>query len=576
MSITLRGVAGAGGIAIGHVHLVSETTVDVVHLVLPDSDIPAEVQRFDAAIKETRKQLEMLWGSIPDNAPAELGSFLSLHIMLLNDPALSRDPRVLIEEQRCNAEWALKQQLEVLLAQFDEIEEDYLRERRADVIQVADRILKVLAGHVACHSHAQLATDEETILVAHDLSPADMVQYKDIEFAAFVTDAGGATSHTAILARSLGIPSVVAMHNARELLKEGELVIVDGTQGIVIAEPDEEELAYYRHLAAAWNQNKISLTKIRTEAAVTLDSQQVELMGNIELPQDVDEVFENGAKSVGLFRSEFLFLSRDDLPSEDEQFEAYKAVASALNGESVTIRTLDIGTDKIPRWFERGSGINPALGLCGVRLTLAQPHIFQTQLRALLRASAFGNIQIMFPLLSESRQIRQCVQHVELAKQTLREEGLPFNGNIKIGGMVEIPAAAINVAGFLKDLSFVSIGTNDLVQYTLGVDRGDDQVAHLYNPAHPAVLHLLSHVIGTANRLGKEVSVCGEMAGDPRFTRLLLGMGLRKFSMHPASLLAVKQVVRTTDTTLLGEKVSEIITQDDEDLVAPLLDALNV
>ncbi|MCB6183387.1 phosphoenolpyruvate--protein phosphotransferase [Leeia sp. TBRC 13508] len=576
MSITLRGVAGAGGIAIGHVHLVSETTVDVVHLVLPDADIPAEVQRFDAAIKETRKQLEMLWGSIPDNAPAELGSFLSLHIMLLNDPALSRDPRGLIEEQRCNAEWALKQQLEVLLAQFDEIEEDYLRERRADVIQVADRILKVLAGHVACHTHAQLATDEETILVAHDLSPADMVQYKDIEFAAFVTDAGGATSHTAILARSLGIPSVVAMHNARELLKEGELVIVDGTQGIVIAEPDEEELAYYRHLAAAWNQNKISLTKIRTEAAVTLDSQQVELMGNIELPQDVDEVFENGAKSVGLFRSEFLFLSRDDLPSEDEQFEAYKAVASALNGESVTIRTLDIGTDKIPRWFERGSGINPALGLCGVRLTLAQPHIFQTQLRALLRASAFGNIQIMFPLLSESRQIRQCVQHVELAKQTLREEGLPFNENIKIGGMVEIPAAAINVAGFLKDLSFVSIGTNDLVQYTLGVDRGDDQVAHLYNPAHPAVLHLLSHVIGTANRLGKEVSVCGEMAGDPRFTRLLLGMGLRKFSMHPASLLAVKQVVRTTDTALLGEKVSEIITQDDEDLVAPLLDALNV
>ncbi|WP_018152522.1 phosphoenolpyruvate--protein phosphotransferase [Leeia oryzae] len=576
MSITLRGVAGAGGIAIGHVHLVSETTVDVVHLVLPEEEIFSEINRFDSAIRETRTQLEMLWGSIPDNAPAELGSFLSLHIMLLNDPALSRDPRTLIEEQRCNAEWALMQQLEVLLAQFDEIEEDYLRERRADVIQVADRILKVLAGHSVVHSHAQLATDVDTILVAHDLSPADMVQYKDIEFAAFVTDAGGATSHTAILARSLGIPSVVAMHNAREMLKEGELVIVDGTQGIVIVEPDETELAHYRQLHADWAQKKISLTKIRTEAAVTMDGVAIELMGNIELPQDVAEVHENGGSAVGLFRSEFLFLSRDDLPTEEEQLEAYKAVAEALKGQPVTIRTLDIGTDKIPRWFERGTGINPALGLCGVRLTLAQPHIFQTQLRALLRASAFGKIQIMFPLLSETRQIRQCLQHVELAKQSLREENIAFDEDIKIGGMVEIPAAAINVAGFLKHLSFVSIGTNDLVQYTLGVDRGDDQVAHLYNPAHPAVLHLLAHVIRTANRMGKEVSVCGELAGDPRFTRLLLGLGLKRFSMHPSSLLAVKEVVRTTDTGTLEASADQILAIDDEDQVLPLLDTLNV
>lgn len=575
MSITLRGIGCAGGIAIGHVHLVSETTVDVVHLVLPEEDIPAELARFDAAIRETRKQLEMLWGSIPDNAPAELGSFLSLHIMILNDAALSRDPKQLIEEQYCNAEWALMQQLEILLAQFDEIEEDYLRERRADVIQVADRVLKVLAGHPVSHAHGQLATDRDTILVAHDLSPADMVQYKDIEFAAFVTDAGGATSHTAILARSLGIPAVVAMHNARELMKEGELVVVDGSTGTVIIEPDAEELAHYRTLQQQWQRKQKQLAGTKSAEAVTACGVPIDLQGNIELPQDVPDMQDIGARSVGLFRSEFLFLASEELPTEDEQFEAYKAVAVALAGQAVTIRTLDIGTDKLPKWFERSGGLNPAMGLCGVRLSLAQPHLFQTQLRALLRASAFGCIQIMFPLLSSVAQVRQCLQHVELAKQSLRDEGLAFDEQVKLGGMVEIPAAALNVAGFLKWLDFVSVGTNDLVQYTLGVDRGDDSVAHLYNPAHPAVLQLLSHTIRTANAMGKPVSVCGEMAGDPRFTRLLLGFGLRRFSMHPASLLAVKQVVRQSSLAELSAQIDAILACTDEEQVMPLLEQLN-
>lgn len=575
MSMRLRGIGGASGIAIGHVHLVSETTVDVVHLVLPESEVPGEIARFDAAVRETRKQLEMLWGSIPDNAPAELGSFLSLHIMILNDATLAREPRNLIESQRCNAEWALMQQLESLLAQFDEIEEDYLRERRADVIQVTDRLLKILAGHPVMHGHAQLATDRDTILVAHDLSPADMVQYKDIEFAAFVTDTGGATSHTAILARSLGLPSVVALHNGREMLKQGELVIVDGTEGVVIVEPTAAELEIYRKRQVAWRKQKKQLSGIKGEAAITSDGVLVELQANIELPQDVEAMRTYGGKGVGLFRSEFLFMSGDALPTEDAQFYAYKEVAVALAGEPVTIRTLDIGTDKLPKWFERTAGMNPALGLCGIRLTLAKPDVFQTQLRALLRASHFGKIQVMFPLLSAIGQVRQCLQHIELAKQSLRDEGVPFDEHILVGGMIEIPAAAIAIHGFLQHLDFVSIGTNDLVQYTLGVDRGDDQVAHLYTPAHPAVLNLIHRTIEAANEAGKPVSVCGEMAGDPRFTRLLLGMGLRRFSMHPTSLLAIKQIIRQTDLAKLHALTATILATHDEAIVSRLLDELN-
>jgi len=542
MSIVLHGVPIGGGVAIGRAHLLTQSMDDVVHLALEDSEIAAEQQRFDHAVRETRKQLELLWGSIPENAPAELGAFLSLHIMLLSDVTISRDPRDLIESQRCNAEWALKLQCDTLVEQFDAIEEDYLRERKHDVLQVVERIFKNLAGQ---STDLQLADDmdEDAILVAHDLSPADMVYFKDANVAAFVTDVGGATSHTAILGRSLDLPSVIALHHARELIREDEMIVVDGQQGVLIINPEETVLAEYRRRQRNWIEARRKLSSIRKTDALTQDGTPIELLANIELPQDAANVLESGAVGVGLFRSEFLFLGRDSLPSEDEQFEAYRSVAEAMRGAPVTVRTMDLGADKNPRWLNHGAAENPALGLTGVRLCLAEPLMFRAQLRALLRASIYGKIRILFPMINSLGELKQALAQLDYARKELREEGVAFAEEVEVGAMIEIPSAALVVGSFVKHVDFLSIGTNDLIQYTLAVDRNDDSVSHLYDPVHPAVLKLISHTIKTATKAGVQVSVCGEMAGDERLTRLLLGMGLRRFSMHPANLLTVKQNV---------------------------------
>ncbi len=574
MTITLHGIGVAGGIAIGHAHLVSQDTIDVLHYVLPASEVASEVARFDAAIRTTRKQLEMLWGSIPDNAPTELGAFLSLHIMLLNDHTLSREPRQIIETQRCNAEWALKQQQEALLAQFDEIEEEYLRERRNDVIQVVDRIFKALAGK-PIDANLPKESNKDNILVAHDLSPADMVLFKSSDFAGFITDVGGSTSHTAIVARSLDMPSVLALHHARHLIHDGELLIVDGQRGVVIIDPSPVILAEYRKRVQQWQLEKRRLRSIKTTAARTLDGLEIDLSANIELPQDVDDVKANGAAGVGLFRSEFLFLSRESLPTEDEQFEAYRSVASQLEGQPVVIRTLDLGADKIARWAEADTAPNPALGLCGIRLCLAEPQLFRTQLRALLRASHYGHIKLLLPMITSTSEIIQTRHHLIHCMAELREEGLPFDENIALGGMIETPAAALTVPTLIKQLDFLSICTNDLIQYTLAIDRSDDSVASLYDPLHPAVLHLIHTTLKAAEKASTPVSVCGEMAGDVNLTRLLLGLGLRRFSMHPSHVLAVKQQVLRTDVSLIQTQVNKMLKLDDPDKLRNALAALN-
>lgn len=574
MSIVLHGVPIGGGVAIGRAHLLTQSMDDVVHLVLEDSEIAAEQQRFDHAVRETRKQLELLWGSIPENAPAELGAFLSLHIMLLSDVTISRDPRDLIESQRCNAEWALKLQCDTLVEQFDAIEEDYLRERKHDVLQVVERIFKNLAGQ---STDLQLAEDmdEDAILVAHDLSPADMVYFKDANVAAFVTDVGGATSHTAILGRSLDLPSVIALHHARELIREDELIVVDGQQGVLIINPEETVLAEYRRRQRNWIEARRKLSSIRKTDALTRDGTPIELLANIELPQDAANVLESGAVGVGLFRSEFLFLGRDSLPSEDEQFEAYRSVAEAMHGAPVTVRTMDLGADKNPRWLNHGAAENPALGLTGVRLCLAEPLMFRAQLRALLRASVYGKIRILFPMINSLGELKQALAQLDYARKELREEGVAFAEEVEVGAMIEIPSAALVVGSFVKHVDFLSIGTNDLIQYTLAVDRNDDSVSHLYDPVHPAVLKLISHTIKTATKAGVQVSVCGEMAGDERLTRLLLGMGLRRFSMHPANLLTVKQNVLNSDLDTLSPLVARILRSEDPDRIADLLQQLN-
>ena len=574
MSIVLHGVPIGGGVAIGRAHLLTQSMDDVVHLALEDSEIAAEQQRFDHAVRETRKQLELLWGSIPENAPAELGAFLSLHIMLLSDVTISRDPRDLIESQRCNAEWALKLQCDTLVEQFDAIEEDYLRERKHDVLQVVERIFKNLAGQ---STDLQLADDmdEDAILVAHDLSPADMVYFKDANVAAFVTDVGGATSHTAILGRSLDLPSVIALHHARELIREDEMIVVDGQQGVLIINPEETVLAEYRRRQRNWIEARRKLSSIRKTDALTQDGTPIELLANIELPQDAANVLESGAVGVGLFRSEFLFLGRDSLPSEDEQFEAYRSVAEAMRGAPVTVRTMDLGADKNPRWLNHGAAENPALGLTGVRLCLAEPLMFRAQLRALLRASIYGKIRILFPMINSLSELKQALAQLDYARKELREEGVAFAEEVEVGAMIEIPSAALVVGSFVKHVDFLSIGTNDLIQYTLAVDRNDDSVSHLYDPVHPAVLKLISHTIKTATKAGVQVSVCGEMAGDERLTRLLLGMGLRRFSMHPANLLTVKQNVLNSHLDTLSPLVARILRSEDPDRIADLLQQLN-
>jgi phosphoenolpyruvate-protein phosphotransferase (PTS system enzyme I) len=581
MSFTLHGLGVSGGIAIGHAHLVTSASLEVDHYSIPAEFVAKEVKRFDRAVKSVLAELDTLESDIKasqraDAQSSDIAAFVTIHRMLLEDPMLAEEPRAIITRESCNAEWALKLQVDELLAQFADVQDEYLRERKTDVRQVAERVIAALTGQGGEVPEKLRERAEDTILVAHDLSPADVILFKDHQVASFITDLGGRTSHTAILARSLGIPAIVALHTTRELIREDELIIVDGAQGVVIVEPDETVLAEYRLKQNQWKLEKQKLARLKTAAAETLDGTEIELHANIELPSDIDAVKQSGAVGVGLFRSEFLFMNRRDSPTEDEQFVAYKAVAEGLKGQPVVIRTLDIGADKTLDTDDGDNGQgHSALGLRAIRYCLAEPKIFNAQLRAILRASKYGDIRILIPMLASAIEIKQTHAAIARAKAELKAEGKKFNEKILVGGMIEIPAAAIALPMFLKGLDFLSIGTNDLIQYTLAIDRTDDNVAHLYDPLHPAVLHLIMNVIQQANLAKVPVAVCGEMAGDVALTRLLLGFGLRDFSMHPANLPAVKQRVLMTDLAIIGKTVNQIMQSDDPDLTRTLLDKLN-
>jgi len=573
MSFTLHGAGVGGGIAIGHAHLISSARLEVAHYAIAPEHLELEVMRFSTAVDKVAAELQGLRRSVPADAPAELAAFLNLHLMILDDATLSHVPRALIRSLRCNAEWALVQQMDYLVAQFAKIEDPYLRERKADVVQVAERVLKAMQEQPG-RADAAPAREERLIVVAHDLSPADMMLFKQHQYAGFVTDLGGVTSHTAILARSLDIPAIVGAHTARQMVREGELVIVDGVHGVLIVAPDELVLKEYQARQRELEQRRQRLKRIRSTPATTRDGTAVELHANIELPQDIEQVRESGATGVGLFRSEFLFLNRDDLPSEDEQFEAYRHVAQAMHKLPVTIRTLDLGADKTVNNSAR-SGPNPAMGLRAIRLCLAEPQMFLTQLRAILRASHYGKIRLLIPMLAHAHEIEQALVMIAQAKQVLDDQKIPYDQGIQVGGMIEVPAAALALGVFVRKLDFLSIGTNDLIQYTLAIDRTDDSVSHLYNPLHPAVLHLIAHTIKTGNRMQVPVAVCGEMAGDVTLTRLLLGFGLRQFSMHPANLLAIKQQVLKSDLGNLPRLAGNILRADDPEKAKRLLDKLN-
>jgi len=576
VSFALHGVGVSAGVAIGRAQLISHATLEVAHYAITAKQVPAEIERLETAVNEVQRELEALHGAMTaGDVPGEFGAFLDVHWMILNDPTLSEAPKKIIAEQQCNAEWALTQQMGVLVEQFEQIEDSYLRERKNDVVQVGERVLKRLMGRPGTLPPTK--AEEQTILVAHDLSPADVIQFKHHHYGAFLTDLGGVTSHTAIVARSLNVPAVVATHNARQLIRDGELLIVDGTNHVVIVNPDRAVLSEYRLKQNELDLAKQKLRRLRTKAAETIDAVRVELQANIELPDDLEQALANGATGVGLFRSEFLFLNRDGLPSEDEQFEAYRSVAKGMAGKPVTIRTFDLGADKHKEGLDGLSRVapNPALGLRAVRFCLAEPRLFLTQLRAILRASHYGNVQILIPMLASVGEIDQTLALLAQAKETLREQGTPFNSRIAVGGMIEIPAAVLAMDAFLKKLDFLSIGTNDLIQYTLAVDRADEAVSHLYDPLHPAVMRLLVLAIGTAKKAKVPIAVCGEMAGEVLLTRLLLGMGLTNFSMHPAHLLTVKQRVLQSDVGAAQAFIERIRRADDPRKVMALIEKLN-
>ena len=579
MSFTLHGFGVSGGIAIGRAMLMSHATIEVSHLTVAPRMVEKEVGRLQAAIQVVKDELVAM-KETTEHAPAELSAFIDIHTMFLEDPELVVKPCEIIRERRCNAEWAMVQQMEDLVHQFEQFEDPYLRERKFDVVQVVERVIKELLGHPSrAVMRASKGVKEETlIIVAHDLSPADVISFKDHRFASFITDVGGATSHTAILARSMAIPSVVGLENARTLIRDGELIIVDGQRGVVIIDPDQRTLEEYQ---LRKNQIELEVSKLKSLKSAksqTIDGVEVQLFANIELPGDVPDALEAGSEGIGLFRTEFLFLDRGDMPGEKEQYEAYKAVVKGMAGRPVTIRTFDLGNDKDIRPDSSiGDRVktNPALGRRAIRLSLAEPHTFQIQLRAILRASKHGPIKLLIPMLAHAHEIDQTLVALEQAKASLRKEKVAFDEKIQVGGMIEIPAAALAIGLFLRRLDFLSIGTNDLIQYTLAIDRSDEQVASLYDPLHPAVLMLIAHTLASAEKVNIPVSVCGEMAGDPKLTRLFLGMGLRIFSMHPSQILKIKNRVLKANVEEIAPTVRRMLRLEEPGKLQEALEKLN-
>ncbi|TSE19398.1 Phosphoenolpyruvate-protein phosphotransferase [Tepidimonas alkaliphilus] len=568
MTLTLHGQAVSRGVAIGRAVLAAASRVDVAHYFIAPQQVDDELARLRRARDCVVEEIERLRQGLAHDtvgAHAELAALLEVHLMLLQDEQLQDGVKHWVTERRYNAEWALTAQLEVVARQFDDMEDPYLRERRADLEQVVERLLRALRGAPSpvAAAPAPQGRGEPLVLVAHDLSPADMLHFKHGVFAGFVTDVGGRTSHTAIVARSLEIPAVVGVRNASQLVRQDDLVIIDGEAGVVIVDPSPMMLAEYGYKQRQGEIEREKLARIKNTPAVTLDGQRVELLANIELPEDTLPALSVGAVGVGLFRTEFLFMGRGgQLPDEDEQYEAYRRAVEGMHGLPVTIRTVDVGADKPLEAHRRDDHLNPALGLRAIRWSLAEPAMFLTQLRAILRAAAHGKVNVLIPMVAHLSEVRQVHAMLAKAREQLDRRGEVY-GPVRVGAMIEVPAAALAVRLFLRHFDFLSIGTNDLIQYALAIDRVDESVAHLYDPLHPAVLRLVADTIAAAQEAGKPVSICGEMAGDVTLTRLLLGLGLRSFSMHPTQILPVKQQVLRSDTRKLRAWAQQVVASDE-------------
>ncbi|MDX3906422.1 MAG: phosphoenolpyruvate--protein phosphotransferase [Pigmentiphaga sp.] len=562
--LALHGLGVSRGYAIGRAVVIGAAALEVSHYRIAEEDVVSECARLEAAIRVASDELAQLAAHLPPDVPRELGAILQVHSMILADAMISHEPLEIIRTRHYNAEWALTAQGQALAEQFAQMDDEYMRERGGDVRQVIERVLHALAeadGRPRSLKASAVAEHgDPLVVVAHDISPADMLKLRGARFAAFTTDLGGATSHTAIVARSMGVPAVVALGVARTLLRDGDMVIVDGEAGVLLANPPPKVVAEYRARQADFARERANLAALRDVPAITLDGVTVSMLANIELPEEAQAAVDAGAEGIGLFRSEFLFMGRDDLPGEDEQYEAYASVVRTLGGRPVTIRTLDIGADKTLDG-EATVATNPALGLRAIRYCLAHPELFATQLRAILRASAHGPVRVLVPMVAQLGEARAIYAAIAAAKQELDARGQAYGQNVQVGAMVEVPAVAIAIEPFVEAFDFLSIGTNDLIQYTLAIDRADPDVAALYDPLHPAVLRLVANTINAGARAGKPVSVCGEMAGDTVLTRLLLGLGLTQFSMHPQQLLDVKREILQAHSNALRTKVAAVLNR---------------
>ncbi len=566
MTFSLHGIPVSKGIAIGKAVLISRAALEVSHYLVEPGKEKFEAQKLLDAFDQVRQELEQLRLGLPKDSPPEMAAFLDVHGMILADPALAEKPINLIRTQRLNAAWALTTELNDLLEQFSEIEDPYLKERANDIRQVAERVIKALNSqkkdtleNAALLSPSDVGVD--SIIVAHDIAPHDMLRFKEHAFTGFVTDLGGKTSHTAIVARSMEIPAVVGVRHASEMIRHGDWLVLDGERGVVVIAPDEQLLAEYRKLQTQAIKEARKLQQLKHSRTATADGVDIELFANIELPEDANQAVALGAIGVGLFRSEFLFMDRKQaMPNEDQQYLEYRRVVDLMHGLPVNIRTIDVGADKaLGAGFDGSQTGTSPLGLRAIRWSLTEPEIFLTQLRAILRASAYGQARIMIPMLAHAKEIDETFRLIEKAKQQLHQRGQAFNPNIQVGAMIEIPAAALVLPLFINRFDFLSIGTNDLIQYTLAIDRADNAVAHLYDPLHPAILLLLDSIISQAKRANVPIAVCGEMAGDPTLTKLLLALGLTDFSMHFSQLLLVKREILKANVGLLKARISRVL-----------------
>ena len=580
MTFALHGIPVSKGIAIGRAVLISRAALEVSHYLVEPGKEEAEAKKLLDAFDQVRLELDQLRQGLPKDAPQEMAAFLDVHGMILADPALAEKPLKLIRTQRLNAAWALTTELNDLLEQFAEIEDPYLKERANDIRQVAERVIKAINSQKDTLETEFLPSSDvgvESIIVAHDIAPHDMLRFKDHAFTGFVTDLGGKTSHTAIVARSMEIPAVVGVRHASEMIRHGDWLILDGEQGVVVVAPDEQLLAEYRKLQSQAAKDARKLQQLKHAKTETLDRVDIELFANIELPEDAVQAVKLGAVGVGLFRSEFLFMDRKQaLPDEEQQYQEYRRVVDLMHGLPVNIRTIDVGADKALGMGGADvsqTGTSP-LGLRAIRWSLTEPEIFLTQLRAILRASAHGQARIMIPMLAHAKEIDETFRLIEKAKQQLLQRGQSFNPNIQVGAMIEIPAAALVLPLFIDRFDFLSIGTNDLIQYTLAIDRADHAVAHLYDPLHPAILNLIAGIIDQAKRAGVPVAVCGEMAGDPSLTKLLLAMGLTDFSMHFSQLLLVKREILQANAGILKARFPRVLKAYEPEAQAKALERL--